>query len=150
MRAVLAGLVIALLLAAPALASSEDIANDVSHNVMSPYCEGVTLHDCPSQEALELRARIATWADQGLTKSQIIDRLVDEFGPQIRAVPEVGGTGLFAWVLPGLGLAIGISLAVILARRFSRRTPPPTTTDQITAEQRARLDAELEAFGGTP
>ncbi|MEA2432867.1 MAG: cytochrome c-type biosis protein CcmH [Actinomycetota bacterium] len=147
MRAVIAGVALALFLAAPALANSEDIANDVARNVMSPYCEGVTLHDCPSREALELRGRIATWADQGMTKGQIIDRLVSEFGPQIRAVPQTSGTGLFAWVLPGAALIAGIGAAVVLARRFSGRQPP-APTEGITSEQRARLDAELEAFGG--
>jgi len=43
-----------ILLAAPAAAAPEDVANDISNEIMSPFCDGVTLHDCPSQEALDL------------------------------------------------------------------------------------------------
>jgi cytochrome c-type biogenesis protein CcmH len=140
-----------LALATPAWASPEDIANDVSRDVMSPYCEGVTLHDCSSREALVLRQRIATWAEDGMSRGAIIDRLVDEFGPQIRAYPSPGGAGLLAWILPALALAAGLVLATVLARRFSARTPDDgAAAKPITAEQRARLDAEIEAFGGKP
>ena len=58
--------------AAPAWASGQDVANQVSQRVMSPYCEGVTLHDCPSQKAAELRGRIARWARNGMTEEEII------------------------------------------------------------------------------
>jgi cytochrome c-type biogenesis protein CcmH len=146
-----AALLLLVLLAAPALANPEDTANYVSQNVMSPYCEGVTLHDCPSREAQDLRAQITTWAEQGMTRGEIIDRLVAEFGPQVRAVPSSEGAGILAWVLPALVLLIGALVAVVLARRFSARAPAdPVSADAITPEQRARLDAELEALGGTP
>ena len=43
---------VVLALAGPVSAQSpEDLANDISQKVMSPFCPGVTLHDCPSQSA---------------------------------------------------------------------------------------------------
>jgi cytochrome c-type biogenesis protein CcmH/NrfF len=150
MKALLAGVVLSLVIAGPALATPEDVANAVSREVMSPYCEGVTLHDCPSREALELRERIATWAADGMSKGAIIDRLVSEFGPQIRAVPAKSGIGLLAWLLPAAGLLIAVGVAAALTRRFSARgAVVEPDAPQLSPEQRARLDAELEAFGGT-
>lgn len=144
----LAVLVAALLLgAAPAAAAAapEDVANAVAQEVMSPYCPGVTLHDCPSSSAQEMRAEIVAWAEDGMTKEQILDRLEGEFGPSIRAVPAAEGAGLLAWLLPGAAVLAGTVLAVVLARRWARRPAAPAAPAvEIPAEAGARLNAELD------
>ena len=139
-------LVTAVLWAAPGIAHAgpEDVANAVAQEVMSPYCPGVTLHDCPSSSAQEMREEIAAWARAGMTKSEIIGRLEDEFGSSIRAVPR-GTGGLFAWLLPAGALAAGFAAAWVLARRWSRRRPEvaaPAPT--ASPEAAARLNAELD------
>lgn len=135
-------------LAAPAAASDhtpEDVAAEVSGSVMSPFCPGVTLHDCPSAEADKWRRRIAAWARSGMSKRQIIDRLETQFDPSIRAVPPAGGSGLAAWLLPAVVVVAGIATAVVLARRWSARPaaqdPPPPSP-----EDRQRLEVELAKF----
>lgn len=136
-----------LVLAVPtgALAAPQDVANAVANEVMSPYCPGVTLHDCPSSSAQEMRDEIGAWAEDGMTKDQILDRLEDEFGPSIRAVPPVEGSGLLAWLLPGLAVAGGAVVAVVLARRWAGRTPGPgIPVVAASPEAGARLQAELD------
>lgn len=146
-RALFLALALLALFAAPARAQSpEDVANDISHKVMSPYCPGVTLHDCPSQKALDLRDDIEGYARAGMTETQIMDRLVADFGPSIRAEPSSDGAGMLAWILPSLALLAGGALAWTLVQRFVRRKAlsdevrPPNT---VSGEERRRLDAEL-------
>jgi cytochrome c-type biogenesis protein CcmH len=145
MRRAVALLVLSFALAPPpAWAAPEDVANAVAQEVMSPYCPGVTLHDCPSSSAQEMREEIAGWARAGMTKDEILGRLEDEFGPSIRAVPR-GRGGLFAWLLPAVALAAGAGAAAVLARRWTRRrveAPPPAPT--VPPEAAARLNAELD------
>ena len=132
------------LMPATAHAAPEDVANAVSQEVMSPYCPGVTLHDCPSSSAQEMREQITEWARAGMTKDEILARLEDEFGSSIRAVPR-GSAGVFAWLLPALALAGGATAAFFLARRWSRRRPAtPTPAPPASREATARLDAELD------
>jgi cytochrome c-type biogenesis protein CcmH len=140
-------LVAAFLLAAPGVAAAapEDVANQVAQEVMSPYCPGVTLHDCPSSSAQEMRTEITAWAEDGMTKDQILDRLEDEFGPSIRAVPRAEGSGLLAWLLPGVAVLGGGVTAVVLARRWANRAPAPAPAAvPASAEAGARLRAELD------
>lgn len=147
MKAVLSLLVAAFVVGAPTVASAapEDVANAVAQEVMSPYCPGVTLHDCPSSSAQEMRSEIAAWAEDGMTKDAILARLEDEFGPSIRALPSAGGSGLLAWLLPGLALVAGAALAIVLARRWAKRPPAPVAPGvAVPAEAGARLSAELD------
>ena len=148
-RALALAFVISLLLAVPARAQSpEDLANDIANKVMSPYCPGVTLHDCPSQNALELRDDIENYARDGMTEAEIMDRLEADFGPAIRAEPSSDGAGVLAWILPSIALLIGGGLAWTLVRRWFQ--PPRGIEDvdgqtvvKVSADERERLDAEL-------
>ena len=142
----LAALVTTVILAGaqPALAAPEDVANEVSGEVMSPFCDGVTLHDCPSQAALDLREQIKTWAVDGWSKSRILAELEDRFGPGIHATPQ-DSEGVGAWALPVGSLLAGIALLVWLAPRWTRRrrddAPPP-----VDAADHARIERELAAL----
>ena len=131
-------------MASPALAAPEDIANDVSQEVMSPFCDGVTLHDCPSQAALDLRDQIQAWAEDGWSKARIMAELEDRFGPSIYATPQ-DSEGIGAWALPVGALAVGIGLVAALAMRWTRRRrsdEPPA----VDAADHARVERELAAL----
>lgn len=130
--------------AAPAIAAPEDLANEVSQEVMSPFCAGVTLHDCPSQAALDLRDQIKTWAIDGWSKARILAELEDRFGPGIRATPQ-DSEGIGAWALPVGALIVGLGLLAWLARRWThgrRKDEPPS----VDAADHARVERELAAL----
>lgn len=147
MRAPAAAAVLLVLLAAPAAAAPEDVANDISLEIMSPFCDGVTLHDCPSQEAQTLRARIQEWAARGRSKGEIINRLEREFGPAIRAAPEAEGSGFLAWLPPVVVLIAGAATALLVVRSWSRRRVPTAAVNvTMSSEEKSRLDYELAAL----
>ncbi len=148
MRTVLGACALLFVLAAPASAAPADVANSVASKVMSPYCPGVTLHDCPSDNATALIARIEGLARDGYTESQIIDYLVAEW-PGIRAVPEASGIGLGAWAVPLVGVVAGGALAWLLLRRWVRSPAPVGGYDpdvHVTPADRRRLERELDLF----
>ena len=151
MNKLVAACALVLVVAAPAGAAPADVANSVASKIMSPYCPGVTLHDCPSDNATALIARIESLARDGYSEAQIIDLLVAEFGPGIRATPPTSGAGLAAWAVPLLGAAAGGALAWVLLRRWIR--PPATPEDydpdvHVTDTDRKRLERELRLFRG--
>lgn len=138
-----------LALVTPAIAQSpEDLANDISNKVISPFCPGVTLHDCPSPSALDMRDRIEGYARQGMDEAAIMERLEAEYGPSIRAEPSSEGAGILVWILPSVAVLTGGVLAWMLVRRWTARRPPqtnvsPQATVELSASERQRLDAEL-------
>lgn len=142
---------ISLLSTAPAFAAPEDVANDVSEQIMSPYCPGVTLHDCPSDAAIELRDRIEAMAEQGMGRAEIIAVLEREYGASILAMPPASGSGLLAWLLPIVAALSGAALGWMLLRKWVHVPARPDTYQEevhITPSDRRRLDVELEKFRG--
>jgi cytochrome c-type biogenesis protein CcmH/NrfF len=157
-RAAAVVLIALLLFATPAAAAPEDVANDIAAKVMSPFCPGVTLHDCPSAEAQDLRDRIERWARQGLGEDQILDALEANYGVAIRSTPPAGNGGWLAWALPGTALVLGLVLGWLLLRRWTNAAARTRAREEESIERarqgrvgredfgerdRRRLDAEL-------
>jgi cytochrome c-type biogenesis protein CcmH/NrfF len=137
----------------PAAAQDPDtVANRISETIMSPFCPGLTLHDCPSDAASDLRSEIKGWAAAGWSEDRIITRLEDEYGSEtIRATPPTRGIGLVAWLLPGLFLFAGLGIALTLGRRWSARTsdlPADDTGTPIARHDRERIESELSKLRG--
>lgn len=151
--AAIAAAATALVLAAPAPAQDPTTPeprtnlSDIEDEVICLVC-GTTLEltdDAP--QAQQLRNQIRDLIDQGLTKDEIKDELVAEYGEGVLSTPDNDGFDLTAWVLPGLAMLLaGIAIAVGLAR--NRRGPRPESpgSDALSAEDRERLDADIASF----
>jgi cytochrome c-type biogenesis protein CcmH len=148
MKRLLPTLILVLMVANPAFAQSpEDLANDISQKIMSPYCPGVTLHDCPSQSALDLRDDIEDYARSGMDEAAIMERLERDFGPSIRAEPSSEGAGAIAWILPLILVLAGGIVAWWLVRHWTARRELAPDDDApesaVSPSERRRLEAEL-------
>ncbi len=128
--------------AGPAWAGPQQVASSVASRVMSPFCPGVTLENCPSEEAVHLRARIERKARAGWSEARIMAWLRNEYGPRIDAEPPAGGIGLLAWLLPAAAVAGGLAVAGLLLSRWVRRPGPPPEPPAAPGD-RARLEREL-------
>ena len=126
-------------------ASPDEVASDISDEIMSPYCPGITLHDCASEAAVKLRQRIVDKAAQGWSKERILTWLEVEWGAQIRATPTDDMWGRLAWLLPGIVAGGGLALVWYLLRRWNRRGARDRASDEpsVAPEDRRRLQREL-------
>ena len=109
----------------------------------SPFCPGQMLEVCTSGYAAQLRDSIQHLAEAGLSSESIIEAVVAEYGEEWRAEPLRRGLGLWAWVVPPVGLlgALGL-VALVLAGR--RRAPGPAPVNELTPAVEARLKAALQ------
>ena len=90
--------------------------------------------------------------DAGLTKDEILDRLVAEFGPEVLATPDTEGFDLAAWLVPGLAIVVAAVAIVIGLRRWRRDgSGGPDGTKRaagaaLSDEEAARLDKDLARY----
>ena len=94
---------------------------DIEDEVMCVVC-GVTLElATEAPQAIQEREFIRGLVAEGLTKEEIKDRLVDEFGSEVLAIPDDSGFDLAAWLVPGVAIVLaGIAIFIGL-RRWRRR-----------------------------
>ena len=120
-------------------------AQRIFSELMSPYCPGLMLADCPSPDAFDLRAEIRARLTAGETPTEVKADLYARFGESIRATPEPREWGLLLWTAPLVVLAASFGgLAWYLAHRRPVREPEgPPAADRELEE---RLADELESL----
>ncbi|HEX8204599.1 MAG TPA: cytochrome c-type biogenesis protein CcmH [Solirubrobacteraceae bacterium] len=148
MRPLAAALVAALLAASPAgAAEPRTTLPDVEDEVMCVTCN-VPLNIADSPQASRERAFIQRLVDRGLTKEQVKDRLVAEYGEDVLAVPEDDGLGIAAYAVPIAIVLAMIAAAAIFVPRWRR--PPGTLAGApgpaVSDAELQRLDDDLAKY----
>jgi cytochrome c-type biogenesis protein CcmH len=141
----LAVLLAALAVGVPAALASEQhpTLNELEGQLMCPTC-GTPLSMSEAPAANRIRAFIVQRIRAGDSRSEIMDKLVAQFGPGIRAAPPASGFGLLAWALPLALLLGGGAVIGVYAWRWSRSREPAPAGSAPEQNGRAPLDPELE------
>lgn len=154
---ILASALIALAIgAAPGFAQTAERQTtlpDVEDEVMCPVC-GTTLElASDSPQAIDERELIRELIAEGLTKEEIKDELVAEFGEEVLATPSTEGFDLAAWVVPGVAVLAGGAAAFVGLRRwrgaFRSQSGESAPSDEELAlgdDDRDRLDEDLKRY----
>ena len=143
----------AVLLAALALAGAafgqtsepEGWAYALADEIMSPFCPGRTLDDCPSPEAESLRLWLIVQEAAGRSRDDVLEQLYERYGDVIRPAPKAEGFGITAYALPALVFVAGGILVAWFLRRQTREGPVVETTParSVDPELERIVDEEL-------
>jgi cytochrome c-type biogenesis protein CcmH len=149
--ALLGVLALALAAATPAMAATPRASfNDLEDEVMCDVC-GIPLNIAESPRAEQQRQELKQMIAQGLTKKQIKDRLVAQYGPSILATPQDHGFSLAAYIVPIVAVLAALIALAIAIPRWRRRRPPPGSEDDdapgLSAADTRRLNEDLARFG---
>ena len=158
MRGALGALIAVLALAAPAAATAADCQprtslGDVENEVMCPVCGTPLALATEAPQANRERAFIQTLVDDCLTKEQVKDRLVAEYGSEVLATPDDSGFDLAATLVPALAVLLGggaVAAAALQWRRSRRRGEPSDIAADGPAPGAAaseRLQDDLDRYG---
>jgi cytochrome c-type biogenesis protein CcmH/NrfF len=116
-------------------------AHGIASDVMSPYCPGRTLADCPSPNAAALREEVRELLGEGVPEAEVRERLDARFGDEIVGAPR----SVWGWSFPAAVLALGVVALVVALRRLSAAaTDAPVTVDP---EVEAELERDLSDRG---
>jgi cytochrome c-type biogenesis protein CcmH len=129
-------------------AAQQTTLPDVEDEVMCVEC-GTALNVSTAAVADQERAFIRDRIAEGMSKDQIKEALVAEYGPDVLAVPAGGGFNVTAWLVP-VALAAFAALGVAgLWRRWRRAGHSDEIAPagpELDAADARRLDSELTAF----
>lgn len=114
----------------------ESRARDISAGIRCLVCQNESIDDSNADLAKDLRILVRERLVAGDSDEQVRQFLVDRYGEYVLLTPRLSAHTLILWIAaPGL-LLVGVVAAFIAARR---RKPAPV--EDMTAEERAALDA---------
>jgi cytochrome c-type biogenesis protein CcmH len=125
-----------------ASAAEEDQVRDIGHQLVCYCgCSGLTVSDCTCGTADQIRDKIRTQLDSGLSPREVVDAWVAERGEQILAVPTREGFNLVGWTLPFVVTALSlIVLSALLLRRRRRFEETSPGSEEISEAERSYLE----------
>ena len=131
-------------------AVTADDVNHIAKQMYCPVCENEPLDACRTAACQQWRAQIGQMLSEGQTEQQIKDYFVARYGVRVLAQPPAQGTSLLLYVLPIVGLIVGVVIVVWLLRRLRARgaqlpveaAAPQSTGDEYTD----RVERDLKNF----
>lgn len=120
--------------------ASDRRADQLSGQIMSPFCPGKTLQSCTSPSAAAWRADIRNWAAEGVSSVEIKRRLDARAGRSLNALPAEEQ----AFWMPLVTVLLALVTFGLIAVRMRRRlAPDEAPAAEENAEWDTRLDDEL-------
>jgi cytochrome c-type biogenesis protein CcmH len=127
-----------------------DDVNNIAKQMYCPVCENEPLDACRTAACQQWRAQIGQMLAEGQTEQQIKDYFVARYGARVLAQPPAEGTSLWLYVLPIVGVIVGVVIIVWLLRRLRARgeaapvsaAPPPASGDEYVD----RVEQDLKKF----
>ncbi|MDC3418151.1 cytochrome c-type biogenesis protein [Aquibacillus salsiterrae] len=128
--------------------SRRDVLN-VAKELHPPGCtDSMTADYCTLSTAYETRAEIRGLLEQGMTKQEVIDALVQKYGERILASPTTEGFNLIPWVTPAVAIVLGALLVGFFVSRLLKGNKETAVAQSgqssLTKEEQAKLDEELK------
>lgn len=111
--------------------------------LMSPFCPGLTLTNCPSPSADSLRHVIHDRLAAGESPDAVVASLVADFGEGLLGAPPAKGFGQLLWLAPWVGLLLGLGAIAWLVPRMKAVQAAPLATTRLSPTEQARLDEAL-------
>ena len=150
MAALFALVAITLLVAVPAHAQGRNIddeVNRIAKTLYCPVCPNTPLDICSTQACVDWRNDIKRMLQEGKNEQQIRDYFVARFGPQVLGAPPAEGFNWLAYILPVVGILLGVLIAWLSMRAWLVRRAPgvaPTDVPEIPKEYAERIEKEMK------
>jgi cytochrome c-type biogenesis protein CcmH len=125
---------------------SDDEVNAIAKKLYCPVCPNTPLDVCETKACEDWRAQIRDQLTAGWNDQQIIDYFVAQYGERVLAEPQRKGFSSLVWMLPVLGVVLGVVLVWQVLRnwRSVRQSPiPKVSTVQVSPETIERIEKEL-------
>ncbi len=133
-------------LAGPAAGRPVDEAtvHDIAAQLRCVVCQSLSVADSPSETANQMRGIIRERLAAGDSPEQVKAYFVDKYGQWILLAPPRQGFTLLVWVLPFVGLGLGLVVVAVLVRRWSRRPRiRDAAPERVDEAVRARIAREI-------
>ncbi|RRO03649.1 cytochrome c-type biogenesis protein [Pectobacterium aquaticum] len=122
-------------------ATQEQQFRELTMQLRCPKCQNNSIADSNSMIASDMRQKVYDLMQQGQTKEQVVDYMVDRYGYFVTYEPPITPFTILLWFLPALFLAVGSWVIIRRARRIRSAKEP------MSEQDKKRLQTLLERGG---
>lgn len=105
-----------------------------------PKCQNNSIGDSNAIIATDMRAKVYELMQEGYTKQQVIDYMIDRYGNFVTYQPPVNAATIILWVGPLLFLVIG---GIFIVKMSRRKVSVATGDDELPEQESQRLQRLL-------
>jgi cytochrome c-type biogenesis protein CcmH len=119
----------------------------IARELRCVVCQNLSVADSPSEMAGQMRELIRGRLAAGDTPEQVRAYFVDRYGEWVLLAPPARGLNLILWLAPFAAVIGGLTLVLVLSRRWRRQpaaSAPAAMTPALGAGERERIASELE------
>ncbi len=123
----------------------EERARALSLELRCMVCQNQSIDDSDAPLAKDLRSLVRERLVAGDSDADVISFLVDRYGEFVLLKPRFALHTLILWAAGPAVLLAGIAGLFLILRRRKPVVPGASGTEQLSAEEQARLDALLKS-----
>lgn len=97
--------------------AQEQQFRQLTEQLRCPKCQNNSIADSNAMIASDMRLKVYELMQQGKSKQQVIDYMVDRYGNFVTYEPPVTASTIILWVLPVLFILGGLGVIVVRSRR---------------------------------
>lgn len=125
----------------------QQLAYDIGVHLRCPVCQGLSVADSTSPAAVAMQNRVRELVAAGYDEAQIKAFFVERYGEWILLEPTTEGLNLLIWLLPGIGVGLGVAWAAATMLQWRKEPDDDLPSDRGALPKdryEQRLLAELE------
>lgn len=130
----------------PQIPSDNDV-NAIAKELYCPVCENIPLDVCPTQACAEWRELIRLKLSEGWDEEQIKIYFAEQYGDRVLATPPARGFSILIFIIPAVGIVVGIYLVVKALRSLQQVEEieeVTIATDELEDKYMDQLKKELD------
>jgi cytochrome c-type biogenesis protein CcmH len=135
---------LAVLVACSANLGTDDLerrAQAVDRSLICPVCPGETIDQSRAELARQMRSLVREQLAQGATENQVRQYFVEKYGPSVLAAPPQRGFSAIAWIVPPIGIVLGLLALGLVVRGLRKRTE-----ETVTLQASVATPADLQPY----
>jgi cytochrome c-type biogenesis protein CcmH len=129
--------------------TQQERVEEITKRIACPICDGESVFESRNNASRDIRNQVTSFVDANeLGDDEIVGFIETRYGADVLLVPKATGFDALIWVLPAVGLAVGVIGLTIAFRRWrleAAGTHDATDADRALVEAAMRdADENLE------
>ena len=122
-------------------------ALSIDRMLMCPVCPAETIDQAQVELARQMRQMVREMLSQGVSRDEILDFFVGNYGADVLAAPPKSGFNLLAWVVPATAVVAVMVVGLLVIRSMTARSVEPPVaaigTEEVLAPYLEAVDRDL-------